>query len=128
MGEADSVGTVERASLARPEGVATRGALPRLRGRRGRHPWSVPRLRGRRGRHPWSVASLARPEGSPPVERCLACEAVVNKGALFCKAPARAALYRLPIAVETVFVAKMERDAVPQSTRYRVLIASGSDQ
>jgi hypothetical protein len=76
-----------------------------LRGRRGRHPWSVaslarpkgsppvehclacceaegvatrgvlPRLRGRRGRHPWSVASLARPKGSPPVERCLACEA-----------------------------------------------------
>jgi hypothetical protein len=35
------------ASLARPRGVATRGALPRLRGR----------------------------EGSPPVERCLACEA-----------------------------------------------------
>ncbi|MGA7125573.1 MAG: hypothetical protein WBZ19_04655, partial [Chthoniobacterales bacterium] len=58
----------------------------------------------------------------------LACEAVVNKGALFCKTPARAALYRLPIAVETVYLAKMERDAVPQLRRYRVLIASGSDQ
>jgi len=55
------------ASLARPKGSPPLGALPRLRGRRGRH-------------HPWSVASHARPKGSPPLERCLACEAVVSKG------------------------------------------------
>ena len=52
---------MERCLACEAEGVATRGALPRLR--------------GRRGRHPWSDASLARPKGSPPVERCLACEA-----------------------------------------------------
>jgi hypothetical protein len=27
-------------------------------------------------------ASLARPKGSPPLERCLACEAVVSKGTI----------------------------------------------
>ncbi len=99
---------MQRPFAREAEGVAPHGALPRLRGRRGRHPWSVaslarpkgsppverclaceaegvatrgalPRLRGRRGRHPWSVASLARPKGSPPVERCLACEAVVSR-------------------------------------------------
>jgi hypothetical protein len=52
------------------EAVGDRGALPRLR--------------GRCGRKPWSVASLARPMRSETVERCLACEAdaVGNRGAL----------------------------------------------
>jgi len=49
------------------QGPATPGALPRLRGRRGRNPrGALPRLRGRRGRN--------------PVECCLAWEAVVSKG------------------------------------------------
>jgi hypothetical protein len=44
---------VERCLACEAVGVATRGALPRLRGRK----------------------------GSPPVERCLACEAVANRAA-----------------------------------------------
>jgi hypothetical protein len=39
----------------------TPGALPRLRGRRGRHPWSAASLARPKGSPPWSVASLARP-------------------------------------------------------------------
>ena len=61
---------MERCLACEAGGVATRGALPRLRGRRGRHPWSAPRLRGRkRGRHPWSAPRLRGRKGSPPVER-----------------------------------------------------------
>jgi hypothetical protein len=83
---------MERCLACEAEGVATHGALPRLRGPGVATRGALPRLRGR------GVATLERclaceAEGSPPAERCLACEAdSVGTKTAFCRAPSNARL------------------------------------
>ena len=67
------------ASLARPKGVATRGVLPHLPGRKGSPRGALPRLRGRKG--------------SPPVERCLACQTDRSEPVAYIITPDKSVLY-----------------------------------